>query len=657
MEELAETLQSITIDKGLEEITKKLVLNIEEEKRIGAVNRKRVFMNPKDILNEKLSVDDLIILVKDSDLYVLAVFPSTKVKSGTLQLPSDIINTAYKIYKTKKRSLNVIKDVSVYYPVLKTVEDANILKDTIYGVGFGYDKMSIDIISDDGISKLTISSPERNIFSIDETTNIQIKTGMKRKQVDKNIRISKEYLEIKDMIQPALKTGSCYTKGLILNGSEERLKKELIEEISMDMDLNVFYIYLFKDPVEKIRAAIDLAKSVSPSVLFFTRLGLYISVGDGIKDQVKIELEQIFDSISDDDRIFLIGTANELDILDESLVRVDRFEEIFIPAITDSETLCFLNKTLEENNIPTEYMDKRVLRCLKGHTKEDISLMVSEFLFQYKDDNRLDLLLDIAKRSSPTFIRDFKIDIPNTKWDDIAGNDNAKKLLIESIDLPINRPEALANFSVSSSRGTLLYGPPGCSKTMMARALASETGMNFLVVKGPELLCKYVGESEKRLREIFRRARKASPCILFFDEIDTFCSHRSKAGHSERLVSQLLVEIDGIKKSNNLFVLAATNRIDSIDRALLRPGRFDRHIEVKNPDRNTRRDLFYILARKMPFEKDLDLTYLLEKSEGMNGAEFTELLSEAAYYSMERDGKYISKDDLVLSIDNFYSRN
>jgi AAA family ATPase len=233
------------------------------------------------------------------------------------------------------------------------------------------------------------------------------------------------------------------------------------------------------------------------------------------------------------------------------------------------------------------------------------------------------------------------VEVPRVFWDDIGGQSEVKQRLKEVAEWPLKYPEAFTRMGISPPTGVLLYGPPGCSKTLMARALATESGMNFIAVKGPELLSKWVGESERALQSLFRRARSAAPTIVFFDEVDALAGARGDGGGgstaTERVLSQLLTELDGLESSRDVITVAATNRPDMIDPALLRPGRLDRLVYVRPPDRPSRAHILEIGLRGMPRGPDIDINLLSAATEGFSGAEMVAVCREAALDAIEED--------------------
>uniref|UniRef100_A0A8C9UYI0 non-chaperonin molecular chaperone ATPase n=1 Tax=Scleropages formosus TaxID=113540 RepID=A0A8C9UYI0_SCLFO len=241
----------------------------------------------------------------------------------------------------------------------------------------------------------------------------------------------------------------------------------------------------------------------------------------------------------------------------------------------------------------------------------------------------------------PSAMREVAVDVPKVRWSDVGGMDDVKLKLKQAVEWPLKHPEAFSRMGIQPPKGVLLYGPPGCSKTMIAKALANESGLNFLAIKGPELLSKYVGESERAVREVFRKARAVAPSIVFFDEIDALAVERgSSAGSSgvaDRVLAQLLTEMDGIEQLQNVMILAATNRPDMIDKALMRPGRLDRIIYVPLPDAGTRREVFRLQFRGMPVAEDVSLDDLVLRTDKYSGAEIGAVCREAALFALQDD--------------------
>jgi len=258
---------------------------------------------------------------------------------------------------------------------------------------------------------------------------------------------------------------------------------------------------------------------------------------------------------------------------------------------------------------------------------------------------------DALKEVRPSALREVLVQIPDITWDDVGGLESLKEELREAIEWPLKYKEAFEHTDVAAPKGILLHGPPGTGKTLIAKAVAHTTESNFISIKGPELLSKWVGESEKGVREIFRKARQAAPCIIFLDEIDAVAPSRSSGSDShvtERVVSQILTEIDGLEELHNVVVIGATNRLDIVDSALLRPGRFDRIIEVPMPDAKGRESILRIHTKKKPIADNVDYVKLVEYTEGLSGADIAGVCNRAAMTAIKR---YVNnKEKSVKSI-------
>merc|ERR1711937_854654 len=251
---------------------------------------------------------------------------------------------------------------------------------------------------------------------------------------------------------------------------------------------------------------------------------------------------------------------------------------------------------------------------------------------------------------NPSSLRETVVEVPNIKWDDIGGLEDTKRSLQEMILYPIDHPEKFEKFGMTPSRGVLFYGPPGCGKTLLAKAIATECSSNFISIKGPELLTMWFGESEANVRDAFDKARGASPCVLFFDELDSIARARGSSGGDaggagDRVINQILTEIDGVGSKKNVFVIGATNRPDIIDPALMRPGRLDQLIYIPMPDYESRLSVLKAVLRKTPMSKDVDIAYVAAQTEKFTGADLTEIcqraaklgIREAIQRDMERD--------------------
>jgi transitional endoplasmic reticulum ATPase len=272
---------------------------------------------------------------------------------------------------------------------------------------------------------------------------------------------------------------------------------------------------------------------------------------------------------------------------------------------------------LEEERIPPEVLEK-------------MEVKMDDFMGAYKE-------------VTPTAMREVYIEVSSVHWEDAGGLDDVKQHLKEAVEWPIKTPELFTRLGIRAPKGILMYGPPGCGKTLLARAVATESEANFISIKGPEVFSKWVGESEKAIREVFRKARMAAPAVIFLDEIDSLTPRRgmgmSDSGVSERVISQLLTEMDGITTLHDIVVIAATNRPDMVDSAVIRPGRFDRLIYVPEPDEKSRLQFFKLYTKGMPLGKDVDLNQLALVTKYYSGADIESLCREAAMHALRRDVK------------------
>merc|ERR1712086_760121 len=245
-------------------------------------------------------------------------------------------------------------------------------------------------------------------------------------------------------------------------------------------------------------------------------------------------------------------------------------------------------------------------------------------------------------QSNPSSLRETVVEVPNTTWDDIGGLQGVKRDLKELVQYPVEHPEKFEKFGMSPSKGVLFYGPPGCGKTLMAKAVANECQANFISVKGPELLTMWFGESEANVRDVFEKARQAAPCVLFFDELDSIAQQRGGSsgdggGAADRVMNQLLTEMDGVGAKKNVFIVGATNRPDIIDTALMRPGRLDQLIYIPMPDYDSRLGILRATLRKSPVSKDVDLSYLAAQTDKFTGADLTEICQTACKLAIREE--------------------
>ncbi|CAE6495388.1 unnamed protein product, partial [Rhizoctonia solani] len=357
-------------------------------------------------------------------------------------------------------------------------------------------------------------------------------------------------------------------------------------------------------------------------------------------------------------RIVVVATTNRPNAIDPALRRPGRFDrEIEIGIPDASARLQILSVLLRDT--PHELVDQELESLAArthGYVGADLAAVVRDAgtraikrtlahssLSRMSAEDLSHALLTVR----PSGLRSFALETPTTRWVDVGGQSLVQARLRESVEWPLRHPEAFKRLGVRPPAGVLMYGPPGCSKTLIARALATESGVNFLSVKGPELLNKYVGESERAVRDMFTKARGAAPSIIFFDEIDALATAREADTGHQGVLTSLLTEMDGVQELVGVTVVAATNRPDVLDSALMRPGRLDKLLYVGPPDQAGRKDIFRIRTHKMKVDPELDLDVLAELTEGCSGAEIAAVCQNAALGTMrwEMSAEYVRRSD------------
>ena len=411
----------------------------------------------------------------------------------------------------------------------------------------------------------------------------------------------------------------------------------------------------------RLRKLFDQAQREAPAILFIDEIDALApkrdqSFGD-LEKRVVAQLLTLMDGLDDRGQVIIIGATNRPNALDPALRRPGRFDrEIEIP-VPDQQGR---REILEIHTQPmplTKGVDLNdMARRTHGFVGADLAALCKEAALQalrrvlkktpvtQLDSGSIKVgLPDFAaafREVEPSALRETVISVPNVKWEEVGGLSAVKSRLIEAVEWPLRYGHLFAQAGLRPSRGILLVGPPGCGKTLLAKALATESQANFVAMKGADLHSKYVGESEQRLRDIFRKARQAAPCILFFDELDAFLPARGMMGLdaavSERILAQFLVEMDGIEELKGVLVLGATNRVDRLDEAILRPGRFDEIVKFAPPDSMEREEILKIHLKQKPLSDEVDANYLAGLTEGWSGAELSAACNRAALLAVQR---------------------
>lgn len=387
------------------------------------------------------------------------------------------------------------------------------------------------------------------------------------------------------------------------------------------------------------------------------------------------QLLTLMDGMGSRGHVIVVGATNRPNAIDPALRRPGRFDrevEIGVPDRNARKEIL----QIHTRNMPLAKdvkMDE-LADITHGYTGADIAALGREaamaelrhilpkILNKKSVPNELLMSLNVTMTDfrealasiQPSALREVFVERPNVHWTDIGGLDDVKAQLKEAIELPVKNPEAFERIGIRPIKGILLVGAPGTGKTLLAKTVATERESNFISIKGPELLSKFVGESEKAVREVFRKARMAAPCIIFIDEIDSIAYARNSDSTdslvTERVVDTLLTEMDGLSEMKNVFVLAATNRPDVIDPALLRPGRFDKIIEIPMPDEVTRRAIFAVHTKRMPLDKSVTLDELAKETDNYTGAEIENIIREAGMSAIRAGKEIVTKSDFDFAL-------
>jgi len=463
-------------------------------------------------------------------------------------------------------------------------------------------------------------------------------------------------------------------KGVLLYGPPGCGKTLLAKAVANESDAHFIAINgpeimskFYGQSEARLREIFEEAEKEAPSIIFIDEIDAIApkreEVTGEVERRVVAQLLALMDGLKERGNVIVIGATNRVNAIDPALRRPGRFDREIEIGVPDKQGRYEILQIHTRGMPLSKDVDlKKLADMTHGYTGADLAALCREAamkaLRRYlpeinleeevipaevleKMEVTMDDFMNAYKEITPTAIREVYIEIPTVRWTDIGGLDEVKQQLREAVEWPLKHPDAFKRVGILPPKGILLYGPPGCGKTLLAKAVATESEANFIGIRGPEVFSKWVGESEKAIREVFRKARTASPAVVFFDEFDALAPRRgmgyADSGVTERVISQLLTEIDGIAKLEDVVVIAATNRPDIIDPAVLRPGRFDRLIYVPPPDKEARLKIFQIHTRGMPLAEDVDLTYLAETTKNYSGADIEAVCREAGMNALRRD--------------------
>ena len=534
---------------------------------------------------------------------------------------------------------------------------------------------------------IVVSTTPQGIVQINEVTQLSVKT--EPVEMSEILRpsvtyediggLTEELQRVREMIELPLKHPELFErlgidppKGVLLHGPPGTGKTLIARAVANEAGANFYSIQgpeimskFYGQSEEKLRDIFAEAEKNAPSVIFLDELDSIAPRRDEVQGEVErrvvAQLLTLMDGMSGRGNVIVIAATNRVEAIDPALRRPGRFDreiEIGVPAKEGREEIL----QIHTRGMPMEDVNLNHLASIThGFAGADLAALAREAamkaLRRYLPEIELDRAIPAAilekmrvipadfqgalREIEPSAMREVLIEIPTVNWEDIGGLEEVKRLLKEVVEMPLDDPESFERMGIRPPRGVLLFGAPGTGKTLIAKAVANESDANFISIKGPEVMSKWVGESEKAIRMIFKKAKQVAPAIIFLDEIDSIAPRRglySDSGASERLVNQLLTSMDGLEGMENVIIIGATNRPDILDPALLRPGRFDRILLVPAPDEQARLKILQVHTKKMPIV-DVNLEQLAKRLDGFVGADVENLCREAAMVSLRQNKK------------------
>jgi transitional endoplasmic reticulum ATPase len=602
------------------------------------------------------------------------------------------LNDIVKIRKVASKIAKIISLTPVNDSVTVDKEFTDFVKNRLKGLPITHgDEISVMILGNSMDFKITKTTP-KGVVKIDRTTILKISAET---AVDRKVRVTYEEVgglreqvkAMREIVELPLRHPELFTRlgvephsGILLYGPPGCGKTLLAKVLASESEANMFLINgpeimnkYYGETEAKIREIFKEAKDNSPSIIFIDEIDAIApkreEVYGDVEKRVVAQLLALMDGLTDRGNVIVLGATNRPEGVDPALRRPGRFDrefEISVPNEDGRLEILFIHT----RGMPvSDDVDLKDLASeLHGYTGADIKSLCREAAMKSIRRYLPEIDLETEKISSevlqsmqiklidfydamhevvPTAMREFYVERPKVWWKDVGGLDKIKKALTDNLIVAMKEPSKFTKMGVKPPRGALIYGPPGCGKTLLGRAVATETGANMILVRGPEILSKWIGESEKAVREIFRKAKAAAPCVVIFDELDSLARYKSgEGGASENVLSQLLTEIEeGI--SSRVVVIGITNRPDILDNSLLRTGRLDLVLYVEPPDEKGRLEIIKILTKKMPLVNDVKLQEIAVATQNYTGADLAALCREAAVQAMRNNSSKISSQDFA----------
>ncbi|MCS7119917.1 MAG: CDC48 family AAA ATPase [Nitrososphaerota archaeon] len=584
------------------------------------------------------------------------------------------------------------------YKLSEIDEDFNmhvksVLLDKPYTIG---DFISLPIFGGSPLYFTVASTRPKGIVIVTGDTKVEVspepreaEIGVPRVTYEDIGGLREEIQRIREMVELPLRHPELFErlgieppKGVLLHGPPGCGKTLLAKAVANEAEANFYSINgpeimskFYGESEERLRQVFREAQENSPSIIFIDEVDAIApkreEVSGEVEKRIVSQLLTLMDGITSRGQIVVIAATNRPNAIDPALRRPGRFDREIEIGIPDKRGRLEILQ-IHTRNMPLDSdvdMD-RIAEITRGYTGADLAALCKEaamkalrrYLPQIdlekervppevlrKMQVKMEDFMNAYKEIVPTAMREVYVESPNVHWDDVGNLDDVKQQLREMIEWPMKNPEKFRRIGIKPPRGILLYGPPGCGKTLLAKAVATESGANFITIRGPEVFSKWVGESERAIREIFRKARMAAPSVIFIDEIDSIAPKRElgfgDSAVSERVISQLLTEMDGLITLENVVVMAATNKPHMLDSALLRPGRFDYLVYIPKPDHKARLEILKVHTRNMPLEDRVHLNELSEKTEGFSGADLEALCREAGLNAIRKDREKVTLED------------